>query len=203
MDALARRLPFAVDDVAAAGEAFARWRAAPSPLTAEPVHLWAYLYVHRYFAGKLAREVRADPVSFDALTTQAFEQVLGHLGAVRDPQQFPAWVSVVCKNAFRSWLRRAPGTSSLPDDDELPDMATPSPDATPPEPHLVGLAVARAIEALPDFLREIARRRFVQQDDYERIAADLGHGVATVRAYAKRARDRLQADPGLVALYVA
>ncbi len=200
VDALARRLPFDLDDVEAAGQAYALWRSAPTPERLEVAQVWAYLYIHRYAAAKLTREHRDDPLALDTLTTDAFARVLAHHGSVRDPAQFPAWVSVVCKNTFRAWLRRGATSTALPDDDHLADPDEPGEAA--PEPHLVALAAERAIEALPSFLREIARRRFVEHDDYERIAADLGHGVATVRAYAKRARERLQSNAGLRALYL-
>lgn len=201
MDDLLRALPFAFDDFPAATRAYAAWREVPTGEGYAVLQVWVYAYVDRYLRGKLLREPRATALDLDTLSERAYDQIMRYLDRVREPGRFVHWVSRICANAFRQWLRRRDdATAPLPDDDAFADLDAADEDDTP-DPDLVGRVVGRAIAALPEFLRPIAYRRFVEQQEYERIAADLGLGVPTVRSYVNKARERLRVDPGLRAMF--
>lgn len=201
MDDLLRALPFDFDDLPAATQAYVAWRAAPTGEGYAVLQVWVYAYVDRYLRTKLLRESRATDLDLDTLSERVFDQIMRYLDRVREPGRFVHWVSRVCANAFRRWLRRRDAHDPLPDDDTFADPDALLDEDEAPDPSLVALAVARAIAALPDFLRPIAHRRFVEQQAYERIAADLGLGIPTVRSYVNKARERLRADPMLRRLF--
>lgn len=188
-------LPFAVDDTTAAAEAFARWQNGDAS-GRDDAGLWAYLYLLRTFGTRFLAEPQRRVSDLDGLLAETYGLVMSRgPEQVRDPERFPAWVSVVVQNAFRTYLRRAKPVDSLPDDYDAPDDAPlPFDDADP-----VGdrAHVAAAVNRLPDYLRDIATRRLLNQEDYDAIARDLGKDVQVVRTYTKKALDRLRADPAL------
>ncbi|MBE2186326.1 MAG: sigma-70 family RNA polymerase sigma factor [Rhodothermales bacterium] len=188
-------LPFAVDDMPAAAEAFARWQHGDAS-GRDDAGLWAYLYLLRTFGTRFLSEPQRRVSDLDALLAETYARVMAHgPEQVRDPERFPAWVSVVAQNAFRTYLRRTAPTAALPDSYDAPDDAPLPLDDT--DPVADRAHVVAAINRLPDYLRDIASRRLLNQEDYDAIARDLGKDVQVVRTYTKKALDRLRADPAL------
>ena len=190
--ALTRQLPFDLDDTEAAARVYARFRETERHADREIVELWAYTFVLRYVYSKFLRELDRPPSDADALITEAFGRVVARLDTVRDPERFPAWVSVVCKNAFRSYLRRAPGVGSL---DEEMDLEA---DATEPcaefDAPIVTFAIRRAFDRLPAGIREIARGRLLDDRSYEDLSDLHGKPVPILRSYVHKALVALRAD---------
>lgn len=190
----ARRLPFAVDDYAAAGRAFAAWRRTGHVADRETVTLWAYCYVRRHLTARFARERTSSPADFDAAMSRAFAAVLDGLARIAEPERFPHYVSVICKRTvIRHREQRHVHVEA--DEDLLPagDDAAPAPYAAA----VVRADVLAAIDALPESLAEVARLRVVEEMDYEAIAEATGRPIASVRTYAARAVARLREDPRL------
>lgn len=190
----ARRLPFAVDDYAAAGEAFAAWRRSGHTADHDAVTLWAYCYVRRHLAARFAHERTSSPADFDAAMSRAFGAVLDGLGRVAEPERFPHYVSVICKRTV--WRHREQRQVHVEADEGLlpgDDDAAPAPYASA----VVRADVLAAIAALPHSLAEVARLRVVEGMDYEAIADATGRPIASVRTYAARAVARLRDDPRL------
>ncbi len=197
LDALARDLPFPVDDYAAAGRTYAAWRdggAARDGDAYRTVSLWAYVYVQRHLAGRFARERTSGPADLDEAITRAFGSVMERLASVDDPTRFAHYVSVVCKNTVIRHRERRRETVEA-DDHVLPadDAVTPSPFAA----DVVRADVRAALDGLPESVREVARLRVLDGLDYDAIAARTGRPVASVRTYAARACARLREDPRL------
>jgi RNA polymerase sigma factor (sigma-70 family) len=191
---LARELPFDFSDVEAAGRTFAECRVRNVALACRLAQVWAYIYVLRYFTTRFTFDTQRDPVDCDRLVADCFERILGGMDGLEHDDRFPAWVSVVCKNTFRSYLRtRAVYTLALPDDEALSGDDPPD-DLDPTFTHL---AVSRAIGKLPDYLRDLARRRLLENASYEDLAAESGHPVEVVRTYVNKAMVRLRQDAGV------
>lgn len=196
--ALARELPFDLDDTDAAAAAYGRWRAGEAAQRRH-AELWAYLYAWRYFAVKFLREPNRPAADQDVLVTTAFGRVVAHFDAVRDPARFAAWVSVVCKNTFRNYLRRPATTTPLTDEAAealAADSTVEAEDEALDAPHLRRVLDA-AFAALPDYLREVARRRLVEGEPYESISEALGKPVPILRSYVNKTVERFRADPAL------
>lgn len=193
-DALAARLPFAVDDYPAAGRAFAAWRASGADADGETVKLWAYCYVQRHVWGRFARERTGGAADVDEAVSRAFLGVLRGMDHVDDPLRFPHYVSVVCKRTVLGHRVRRHDTV------EATDAHLPPEDAALPSPYAaeaVRADVEVALATLPPSVGEVARLRFLDGLDYESIAARLGRPIASVRTYAARACARLRDDPFL------
>jgi len=124
---------------------------------------------------------------------------------LKQHNRYAQWVSVVCKNNFINFVTRRShvitldATAMISDSDgdlfELmpeSEWVDPSVDAG-----MLYVALARAIEDLPQFLHHVARMRFVEQLSYEEIGRLTGHSLATVRAYIHKVCTRFRRDPGL------
>lgn len=188
-------LPFSVDDMSAAASAFARWQRGDAT-GRDDAGLWAYLYLLRTFGTRFLAEPQRRISDLDGLLAETYARAMSRAPEqIRDPERFPAWVSVMAQNAFRTYLRRSPATNALPDDYDAPDDAPLPLDAD--DPVADRAHVVDAVNRLPDYLRDVATRRLLNQEDYDAIARDLGKDVQVVRTYTKKALDRLRADPAL------
>lgn len=194
LDAVAAALPFAIDDYAAANAAFVAWREGRGGR--RDVDLWAYCYVRRYVLTRFARETGGAPSDFDVVVTKAYERVLGSVDTVRDPSRFAQFVSVVCRNTLLNNRTRRRAFDEL-------DETAPAPDDAPRDidRDLLRHALALAIAALPEGIRETARLRLLEGLGYAELAERIGKGVPTARAYVSKAVKRLRQDPELRALH--
>lgn len=198
LDAVARHLPFAVDDYAAAGTAFARWRGSGTDDDRKTVELWAYCYTLRYFYTQFARERTSGASDLDDAIDRAYGRVLRNLEAVREADKFASFVSVVCKRTLLNHrARRRPVTEV--EEHMAPVEPTSGPDGY--DGRLVQWMIGRSIEGLPAAIRDIARMRLLDRVPYEEIAEVTGRPLPTVRTYVSKAIARLREDPDLRALY--
>ena len=62
-------------------------------------------------------------------------------------------------------------------------------------------SINRAIEALPDFLRDVARMRLVEHRSYRAIQQETGRPLPTLRTYVNRAMAQLRRNPRLQVLF--
>ena len=196
LDAVARHLPFGIDDYAAANAAFARWKASGEDDDLQAVELWTYCYVQRYFLIRFLRE-RGAPSDFEACLSRAVQRARRSYDRVREAEKFASYVSVTCKNTLRNYRR------DRRDLDEIADgMATTrQPDVPDYDGDVLRAVLARALDAMPATVREIGRLRFLDRMEYPEIAEATGRPLPTVRTYAARAMGRLREDPQLRALY--
>ncbi|MDX1546010.1 MAG: hypothetical protein R3247_03430 [Rhodothermales bacterium] len=199
--ALAARLPFPLDDTAAANDAFRRWQTrvttgeATDALAADKrtVDLWCYCFIYRYFLLKLATHPNTVPL--DHAVACAFRDVQRHLHGVRRPDRFTAWVGTICRNTFVDYLRRR--RALLP----LDAHALPAPEEPRPmrrhDAALIRDAVCTAIDRLPGYLQPVARLRLLEQRSYEAISRETGHPPPTLRAYVNKSLGLLRRAPRL------
>lgn len=198
LDSVAGHLPFAVDDYPAAGEAFARWRRTEADADRHTVELWAYCYTLRYFYTQFARERTSGVSDLDAVVDTAYGRILGHLDRVREPLRFAAFVSVVCKRTLLNHRTRRRPTTEV---DEHTAPTLPADAAAVHDGRIVRDALVRAVDGLPEALREIARMRLLDQAPYEQIAEATDRPLPTIRTYVSKAVARLREDPHLRAFY--
>jgi len=200
LDALASRLPFAVDDYDAVNGAFGRWRTARAPRQRETLELWAYCYARRYFLVKYLRDPSLDPEEMDRPIGEAFRRVCAHLDAVEQPERFASYASVICKNTFINAVRREARYHRR----FVAAADAPEPVADPHDPldgydvALLRHALTAAIARLPESLREVARLRFLEGADYDRLEEATGLPRPNLRSYANKAAQRLREDPLLL-----
>lgn len=197
LDEVADRLPFHVDDVASANGAYLRWHASHQPEDLRVVEIWAYCYTRNYFLIKFLRDGAYGPNDLDSLVTKAFLRIRDHLDDVNDPERFASWVSVICRNVFRSFLRRRRERFTLTEG----LMPTEAASYGEYDRRLARRAVEEAIGGLPAFLREVVRLRYLEGLSYNDISAATGTPAATARAYVHRAAERLRASPALRLLF--
>ena len=194
---LARHLPFAVDDFDAARDAFVRWREGGAEADRKTAQLWAYCYVVWYFYGKFARERTGTPSDLDAVIERAARRIFRSTDSVRDPERYPQFVSVVCRNVLYSYRERRREAV------EIEDHVAPvdPPDVSGLDRALVRRFVERAVAALPPAISEVVRMRLLENRSYQDIADATGRSLATTRTYYSKAIARLRDDPELRALH--
>ena len=105
------------------------------------------------------------------------------------------WVSVICKNTYINFVTRRKFVTTLDiafnDEPVLPSRNVGE------DAGALYLALSRAIECLPLFLRSAARMRFVEDLSYEEISRMTGKSVPTIRAYVHKICRRFRRDKGL------
>lgn len=189
-------LPFSLDDTDQVDQAFVRWRQNPSSGDKSLVDTWTYCYIYRYFLLKLASSASQKPLLLDRLVSNAFNDIQGSLHSIRCPNCYTHWVSKICRNTFISYLRARRSMVSLDLGepmlvDEMPPVSA-ARDAT-----VVFQSIRAAIEALPDYLREVARLRLLENHSYGAIRAETGKPLKTLRSYVSKALIRLRRNPQL------
>ena len=197
LGALARHLPFRVDDFDAAREAFLAWRRSESEADRQTAQLWAYCYIVWYFYGKFARERTGGPSDLDGVIERACRRVFRSMETVRDPGRFPQFVSVVCRNVLLSYRERR---RDLVEMDEQ-TYVVPARESLGLDRTLVRKLIVRAIDDLPPAISEVARRRLLEGQSYQDIADATDRTLATTRTYYSKAIAKLRTDPDLRAVH--
>lgn len=195
--ALAADLPFHLDDIDAVNATFVRWRAEGAADDARTVAVWTYCYVQRYFYVKFAGHPDAIPV--DRLIDRALRSAFRSQARIRRPERYAHWVSTICKRTFLNYLRVDRIHVALSED--LPPSAGPS----APRHYdtaLLRRSLGAAISTLPDFLRDIARMRLIEERSYAEIHELTGKPLPTLRAYTNKALRQLRSNATLQTLYV-
>lgn len=135
------------------------------------------------------------------LAQEVFIRVYRHIGSLRNPKTFRAWLNQITINLFYDELRKRPrkvSTISLDkgsdDEDEqtkeFPDLSQ-GPDELILNQELAGF-IRQAMEELPEQFRVVIVLRELQGLSYEEIAESLGCELGTVKSRIARARARLQ-----------
>jgi RNA polymerase sigma factor (sigma-70 family) len=189
------RLPFSVDDTDAANDAFRRWVKGSDPDAKRLLDLWTYCYVCRYFLSKSAKGTFDNTSDADELTTRAYRKVQDNRDAVRNPDRYANWVSVICKNTLLNYTRRDQFSESI-EKEEGPTLTSDA-RASVADVGFVREALEEAIEQLPSYLQEPARLYFLEDREFEEISDAIGKPVATVRTYKHKAVKQLRTDDRL------
>jgi RNA polymerase sigma-70 factor (ECF subfamily) len=163
----------------------------------------------------VARVLAGDGAAFDALVGRyhatVYRQALARVGHPQDAEEvaqnvflkayralpglqqtadFGPWLRAITARESFSWLR---GARRRPDP-AGPDAATPDGQPTPEQAFFEGelrRAVRRAIEALPDHERRVARAYYLEGRSYREIQARFGLAHSSVAGYLYKARQRL------------
>lgn len=199
IDEVAAHLPFSVEDYDRANEAFQRWRVHRRQRDRNVVELWLYCYTRRYFLVKFIQMPKLDPGGFERPVAEAFDRARRAFKTVEEPDRFASFVSVVCKNTFINYYRkesRSPRVYSNGDQEER--IAAELDDPLQAYDGLVlRHTVERALDRLPESLREVARLRLLEERTYEEIEEITGRSRPTLRSYFHKAIARLRKDSSL------
>lgn len=202
LDDVAADLPFAIGDFDAANEAFRRWRTAGSEEDYELLLKWLFCYTRRYFISKWMQEPELLVEDMEEPLTTAFQRCRRALHQIREHEGFSSYISVVCKNTYLNFWRSRRRYPKV-DIDSLPQDLVVDTDYDPLVGHdraVLVAAVHRAVERLPSWLRNVARRRLVDGLSYDELVQETGLSRATLRSYVNKAVIRLRDDPGVAPL---
>ena len=200
LDRAAQHLPFHVDDYDRASEAYVAARAG-DPKARRTAELWAFCYVRRYFLAKFVRDRAYPVVDLDQLVGKAYGRVMDKWDTVKNPERFAAYLSVLCRNQYIDYLRARKADAYLEEAEHVHPTADPVDEAAVHDRPLAQRTLTRAIERLPDSLREVARLRLLENKSYEHVEAATGYTVPTARAYVHKALQKLRHDADVRALY--
>ncbi|MCH8959831.1 MAG: sigma-70 family RNA polymerase sigma factor [Bacteroidetes bacterium] len=192
-------LPFHLDDSELVNQAFVRWRQSQSAGDKRLVDTWTYCYVYRYFLIKLVSSASQKALTLDWLVANAFDDVQGSLRDIRRPECYTHWVSKICRNTFVNHLRTQRSLVSL----DLGGLLLVDEDVSATEARdasVIYRSIRAAIEALPDYLREVARMRLLENRSYGAIREETGKSLKTLRSYVNKALIRLRRNPRLLLL---
>ena len=196
IDRVAAHLPFALHDSERVNEAFATWRSERDESARRNLDIWTYCFARRYLLLKFAAERSAPTADFELVVERAYRKIEAKRLDVVDDNRYAGWVSIVCKNTYYNYLRTATRTILMEEGDEVCVVAEPTEygyDAT-----LLLDELHRAIDALPPYLVEVGRLKFLHDRPYEDIADVTGLELPIVRSYASKVAARLRRDPRLI-----
>jgi len=124
----------------------------------------------------------------DDLIQEALVRAIMHLGSLRDPERFGAYLNEITRNLIFDLSRRDRGFKELPD--ELSGRSCdPAEDAMRREAHA---RVAGALARLEAVDRQVVLLRHWADASYEEIARVLGLTVSAVQSRLFRARRELR-----------
>ncbi len=115
------------------------------------------------------------------------------------PACYAGWVSTICRNTFVNHLRTQRNTVSLEHGLTAQIIEVPAVSSAR-DACLLHHSICKAIEALPDFLRDVARMRLLENRSYGAIQEATGKPLPTLRTYVNRALDYLRKNTTLQAL---
>ncbi len=187
------RIPFNVDDTDQVNDLYFENSANPTTENDEVIDLWTYCYIRRYFQLKYARDFDGSLADYEKLIAECFRKVAKGRDTLGGTNRYANWVSVICKNTFLNYIRGKRRYISIDRSHEqlCDDHAGAEVEL---DSRLLFGALKQAIDRLPSFLRTIATRRIVEEQDYETIADETGKPVPTVRSYVNKALVRLRKD---------
>jgi RNA polymerase sigma factor (sigma-70 family) len=197
LDRIASLLPFHLNDVEAVNRTYVRWQEEKLPETRRTVELWTYCFVLRYFLVKFSHESGGSQADIDEIVERCYERVERFSKRIEDPTRYASWVSVVCRNSYLNYLRARRREVSI-DGDAAPLLVAETP-AVYNDVGLIYQGLELAILRLPEFLREAAHLRFIEDCSYEEIARLTRKPVGTARTYVNKAARRLRKDSVLLA----
>ena len=148
---------------------------------------------------KLVSRFVRDPMEAQDVTQEAFIKAYRAIGNFRGDSAFYTWLYRIASNAAKNFLvsqsRRPPASGVDAVDAEQYTVDSSLKVKTTPENLLMTSelkdAIFKAIEALPDDLKEAITLREMENMSYEDIAMVMGCPVGTVRSRIFRARDAI------------
>ena len=130
---------------------------------------------------------------------ESFVRAYRAIGNFRGDSAFYTWLYKIAINTAKNWLvsqgRRPPTEDVQVEDAEHLDAAVRLKDSSTPERELlrqeIERTVTRAVDALPDELRQAITLREVDGLSYEEIAETMNCPIGTVRSRIFRAREAI------------
>lgn len=197
--AVAAKLPFHLDDIARVNDTFVRLQRHPNADDRDAVELWTYCYIYRYFLIKCATARRTSPLPLDELVTRAFSDMQRHRNSVRQPDRYAHWVSKLCRNTYINHLRGRRSYVELREEGTGLRVVDVKIEAGHDE-SLLHEMVRDAVERLPDYLRDVARMRFLEDRPYSEIQEVTGKPLDVLRSYANKSLNHLRRHTALQTL---
>jgi RNA polymerase sigma-70 factor (ECF subfamily) len=127
---------------------------------------------------------------------EVFVKAFQSLREAGDYAIFDRWLSRIATNTALNWVRARNNEVTTAFSEIEPDVLEGMADkGRAAAPQTVGdrEMVLRAVSELPKTLREVVLKKYMDDCSYERIAADLGVSMATVRTWIARAKKLMRA----------
>ena len=148
---------------------------------------------------KLVMRYTRNPADAEDIAQEAFIKAYRALPQFRGDSAFYTWLYKIAINTAKNWLvsqgRRPPTEDVQVEDAEHLDAAVRLKDSSTPERELlrqeIEHTVTRAVDALPDELRQAITLREVDGLSYEEIAETMNCPIGTVRSRIFRAREAI------------
>jgi len=156
---------------------------------------WPDLVSHRGYLVRFAQRRLRDPLLAEDVVHDVFEAVLSGRAVFAGRAALRSWLTAVLKNKIVDAVRRNTGFESQGDvsDDEgalAIECPQPLPDEIAEQHQLLQRTLER-IDALPPTLREVMRRRVLDEQPTEVVCRELGISEENLFVRLHRARKQL------------
>ncbi len=186
------RLPFDLDDLNRANDAFMAWTKYRRLADQQIIDIWTYCYVWRNLIVKFSRNPHLNKSDFDLLVTRVFERIVDRRGTIRDEMRYTNWVSVICRNYFVNYLRGLKRNRPFLEQEIIDPVEEPQEYG---DDYIVLNQIVRgAIHRLPFYLQQVVEMRLFDQMSYDEISLELNRKVEVTRSYYNKAMRRLRND---------
>ncbi len=191
---VSRALDFPAEDVNGVNRMYERWRRDGSASDKYAVDVWTYCNVVGFFRHICRRNPGLSKTDRDQLVGRTLVRINRSHTSVRRPSRYASWVYVVCRNEWRTYIRR----SALARDALRVCETVESYDPGDVEDKRGReRALREAVDRLPRFLADVVRLRYFDGLSYAEMSRQTGKTVGVLRAYISRGIARLRADPDL------
>jgi len=196
LEGLVTYLPFHLDDSGRVNEVFSQWRNEGEVEHRRVVDLWTYCFIRRYFLIKFVQDPAYHSADFDVLVDDVFKRAERGRPKLNSDAHYASWVSVICKNVYRNYLKRRRRILSLDD----PAQAALSEELSifPHDASRVYSEMLAAIARLPTAIQQVAKLRLLEGQSYVEIGEFTGKALPTLRSYMNKAVKKLRKDPRLL-----
>ena len=130
----------------------------------------------------LAHAVAGDEHLAEDAAQEAVAEACRRLRTLRKPQRFGAWLGAICRNIAKDMLTDRRRARQVAD-----GLAAPAESSDGDEK----AALARAVRALPESLRQVVFLRYYNSMTYEQISSVLGLSSQAINGRLRRARRRI------------
>jgi len=110
---------------------------------------------------------------------EAFARALVNLRKLKTPEKFAPWLAQICRHAAIDMRRARRRTSEIEDSSAVQDE---------PQRDSPVETVRRAIDGLPESMREVLILRYYHERSYEQISAVLGLSKSSINGLLTRAK---------------
>lgn len=133
----------------------------------------------------MAHAIVMDEHAAEDAAQEAVTEACRRLRSLRKPERFGSWLGAICRNVARDMLTERARRRKVAEGLATESVADDARDHAP---------LNRAVQLLPEHLREVVFLRYYNELTYQQMSRVLGLSAQAINGRLRRARKRIAAD---------